>query len=70
MAENRMLTIPPYLEGLGIEGCLNKTIIGLYCSDAYKRLSDETAKLWHYVSVALYQEFMDELKQKGNESGD
>lgn len=41
-----------------------------YCSDTYKRLSDETTKLWHYGSVALYQEFMDELKQKGNESGD
>lgn len=38
-----------------------------YCSDTYKRLSDETTKLWHYGPVALYQEFTDELKQKENE---
>lgn len=41
-----------------------------YHSDTYKRLADETTKLWHYGPVALYQEFTDELKQKGNEYGD
>lgn len=40
-----------------------------YHSDTYKRLADETTKLWHYGPVALYQEFTDELKQKGNEYG-
>lgn len=34
-----------------------------YHSDTYKRLADETTKLWHYGPVALYQEFTDELKQ-------
>ena len=37
-----------------------------YHSDTYKRLADETTKLWHYGPVALYQEFVDELNQKGN----
>ena len=40
-----------------------------YHSDTYKRLADETTKLWHYGPVALYQEFTDELKQEGNEYG-
>lgn len=40
-----------------------------YRSDTYKRLADETTKLWHYGPVAIYQEFTDELKQKENESG-
>ena len=35
-----------------------------YHSDTYKRLADETTKLWHYGPVALYQEITDELKQK------
>lgn len=38
-----------------------------YHSDTYKRLADETTKLWHYGPVALYQELVDELKQKGSE---
>lgn len=38
-----------------------------YYSDTYKRLADETTKLWHYGPVALYQELVDELKQKGSE---
>lgn len=37
-----------------------------YQSDTYKKLADETTKLWHYGPVALYQEFIDELKQKEN----
>lgn len=37
-----------------------------YNSETYTRLADETTKLWHYGPVALYQEFMDELQQKGN----
>lgn len=40
-----------------------------YLSDTYKKLADETTKLWHYGAVALYQEFMDELKNKENENG-
>lgn len=36
-----------------------------YRSDTYKRLADETTKLWHYGPVTLYQEFLDELKQEG-----
>lgn len=38
-----------------------------YYSDTYKRLADETTKLWHYGPVALYQELVDELKQRGSE---
>ena len=37
-----------------------------YHSDTYKRLADETTKLWHYGPVALYQEFTDELKRQTN----
>lgn len=37
-----------------------------YHSDTYKKLADETTKLWNYGPVALYQEFIEELKQKGN----
>lgn len=37
-----------------------------YHSDTYRRLSDETTKLWHDGPVALYQEFIDELKQDAN----
>ncbi len=40
-----------------------------YHSDTYKKLADETTKLWHNGPVAIYQEFIDELKQKRNESG-
>lgn len=39
----------------------------IYRSATYKRLADETTKLWHYGPVALYQEFMDELGQEGIE---
>lgn len=39
----------------------------VYRSVTYKRLADETTKLWHYGPVALYQEFMDELGQEGIE---
>ena len=46
---------------------LIEALCRFYCSDAYKRLSDETTKLWRYGPVALYQEFIDELKQKGEE---
>ncbi len=28
-----------------------------YYSNTYKRLADESTKLWHYGPVALYQEF-------------
>lgn len=40
-----------------------------YHSETYKRLADESIKLWHYGPVALYQEFEEELKQKGNVYG-
>lgn len=46
---------------------LIEALCRFYCSDAYKRLSDETTKLWRYGPVTLYQEFIDELKQKGEE---
>lgn len=52
---------------LGGEGTNDNNLRRFYCSDTYKRLSDETTKLWHYGPVALYQEFTDELKQKENE---
>lgn len=35
-----------------------------YYSNTYKRLADESTKLWHYGPVALYQEFMEELQQQ------
>lgn len=35
-----------------------------YHSDTYKKLSDESTKLWHYGPVAIYQEFIDELEIK------
>lgn len=38
-----------------------------YYSDTYKRLADESTKLWHYGPVALYQELVDELKQRESE---
>ena len=53
--------------GFGGEGTNDNNLRRFYCSDTYKRLSDETTKLWHYGPVALYQEFTDELKQKENE---
>lgn len=40
-----------------------------YHSDTYKSLSDESTKMWHYGPVALYEEFTDELKRKGNKYG-
>lgn len=40
-----------------------------YLSDTYKRLADESTKLWHYGAVALYQEFMDELRQRETTKG-
>jgi len=46
-----------------------ETMRRFYHSDTYKRLADETTKLWHYGFVALYQEFTDELKLEGNEYG-
>lgn len=52
---------------LGGEGTNDNNLRHFYCSETYKRLSDETTKLWHYGPVALYQEFTDELKQKENE---
>lgn len=52
---------------LGGEGTNDNNLRRFYFSDTYKRLSDETTKLWHYGPVALYQEFTDELKQKENE---
>ena len=35
-----------------------------YYSNTYKRLADESTKLWHYGPVALYQEFKEELQQQ------
>ncbi len=48
---------------------LIKALRCFYCSDTNKRLSDKTTKLWHYGLVALYQKFIDEPKQKGEDYG-
>lgn len=42
-------------------------LLRFYHSETYKRLADESTKLWHYGPVALYQEFSEELKK--NEYG-
>lgn len=33
----------------------------LYTSSFYARLADESTKLWHLRSVALYEEYLDSL---------
>ena len=38
----------------------------LYESDMYKRLEDEKAKAWHLGPVALYEEFIEECRNKTN----
>lgn len=35
-----------------------------YNSDTYRKLADETSKMWHLGPVALYQVFTEELKLK------
>lgn len=40
-----------------------------YRSDTYKKLEEESTKLWHLGPVALYEEFSDELKRKGENNG-
>lgn len=47
---------------------LMEVLCRFYCSDTCKRFSDKTTKLWYYGPVALYQEFIDELK-KGEDYG-
>ena len=42
---------------------LHKALYQFYCSDIYKRLEDESTKLWHYGPVALYEEFSEEMKK-------
>lgn len=34
--------------------------VTLYRSDTYRRLTDQSTKLWHYGPTALYEEFMEE----------
>ena len=43
---------------------LRTALYRFYSSDTYKRLAEETTKLWHLGPVALYAEFSDELKRK------
>ena len=38
----------------------------LYESDMYKRLEDEKTKAWHLGPVALYEEFIEEYRNKTN----
>ena len=38
----------------------------LYESDMYKRLEDEKTKAWHLGPVALYEEFIEECRNKTN----
>lgn len=33
----------------------------IYLSDTYKRLEDESTKMWHLGPVALYQEYIEQL---------
>ena len=41
-------------------GSIIEAIQKFYHSNTYKALEKESTKLWHYGSVALYEEFMDE----------
>lgn len=43
---------------------ISEAIRRFYHSDTYKRLADESTKLWHYGPVAIYQVFVDELEIK------
>lgn len=43
---------------------LRTALYRFYSSDTYKKLAEETTKLWHLGPVALYAEFSDELKRK------
>ena len=36
----------------------------IYKSETYRKLEDDTTKLWHLGPVALYQEFMDKKRYK------
>lgn len=47
-------------EGISLQEAL--TI--LYSSDLYRRLEDESTKLWHWGPVALYEELMEERAEK------
>ena len=47
-------------EGISLQEAL--TI--LYSSDLYRRLEDESTKLWHWGPVALYEELMEERAKK------
>lgn len=34
-------------------------LTAIYSSEFYRRLEDESSKLWHYGPVALYEEFLE-----------
>lgn len=36
-----------------------EALLKFYHSITYKQLADESAKLWHYGDVALYEEFLE-----------
>lgn len=55
---SRLAQIYAHENGITIIEAIRK----FYQSNTYKKLADETTKLWHYGPVALYQEFMDEQK--------
>ena len=38
----------------------------IYSSDMYKRLEDESTKMWHLGPVALYQELIGKMKELAN----
>lgn len=40
-------------------GSITDAMRKFYHSNTYKVLEKESSKLWHYGSVALYEEFMD-----------
>ena len=43
-----------------------KIMLSGYESDMYKRLEDEKTKTWHLGPVALYEEFIEECRNKTN----
>lgn len=40
-------------------GSVKEAMRKFYQSDTYRRLEDESTKLWHYGPVALYEEYKD-----------
>lgn len=65
--ENLYLLLPSKISWLAIMFAEDKgisiieAIKKIYSSQLYKRLQDESTKLWHLGPIALYEELQEEL---------